>query len=161
MKNVYLHYSNSQLLVFVTFKQLAIYKRRNNFVKKNQHHFMYLCVLIISIFTLFMVGCNKAMSDISVGESNVSSDISQKVNLRTTLVRKTIDGRKEDLRFLRSSNNNLGTYNSEGFYRLITLSEGSSNIVYIDFKTSSSFICAINRRVLTVIPPGPSWIEMA
>ena len=101
---------NSQLLVFVTFKQLAIYKRRNNFVKKNQHHFMYLCVLIISIFTLFMVGCNKAMSDISVDESNVSSDLSQKSESTNDSRPKTIDGRKEDLRFLQSSNNNLGTY---------------------------------------------------
>ena len=103
-------------------------------MKKNQHHFMYLCVLIISIFTLFMVGCNKAMSDISVGESNVSSDISQKSESANDSRPKTIGGRKEDLRFLQSSNNNLGTYNTEGFYRLITLSEDASNIVYIDFK---------------------------
>ena len=81
-------------------------------MKKNQHHFMYLCVLIISIFTLFMVGCNKAMSDISVGESNVSSDISQKSESANDSRPKTIGGRKEDLRFLQSSNNNLGTYNT-------------------------------------------------
>lgn len=149
---------NSQLLVFVTFKQLAIYKRRNNFVKKNQHHFMYLCVLIISIFTLFMVGCNKAMSDISVDESNVSSDLSQKSESTNDSRPKTIDGRKEDLRFLRSSNNNLGTYNSEGFYRLITLSEGSSNIVYIDFK-NEQLIYLCNQPSCTHSDSScPSWI---
>ena len=105
-----------------------------------------------------MVGCNKAMSDISVGEVMYQVTYRKKVNLRTTSRPKTIDGRKEDLRFLRSSNNNLGTYNSEGFYRLITLSEGSSNIVYIDFK-NEQLIYLCNQPSCTHSDSScPSWI---
>ena len=98
------------------------------------------------------------MSDISVGESNVSSDISQKSESANDSRPKTIGGRKEDLRFLQSSNNNLGTYNTEGFYRLITLSEDASNIVYIDF-INEQLIYLCNQPSCTHSDSScPSWI---
>lgn len=113
---------------------------------------------MFSIFAICLTSCNKPISDISVVDSNVSSNLSQESELPNDSHPKNIEGKKENLRLLRSSNNNLGTYNREGFYRLITLSENASNIVYIDFKSEQLIYLCNQPSCIHSDSSCPSWM---